>query len=139
MGGASSCGAFTHYLSIDLRKSMLKLDADMDPADEAIAAASQPTRRRILNLVSEHEVSATDIAAHFDLTRPAVSQHLKVLRNAGLVHVRKEGTERLYQANKEALAEVVNALADFWSLGMLRLKTAVEAKGKKPGRSKRKT
>ena len=99
--------------------------------DSRVAAASEPTRRRILHLVSGREVTATEIAASFEMTRPAVSQHLRVLREAGLVRVRKDGTRRLYRADKEALAEVLRSLAEFWSLGMLRLKTAAESKGRK--------
>lgn len=94
--------------------------------DEAIAAASEPTRRRILGLVAERAVTASEIAASFDMTRPAVSQHLRVLREAGLVQVRKEGTRRLYRADKEALALVLRSLAEFWSLRMLELKSVVE-------------
>lgn len=98
----------------------------MDEADEVIAAASEPTRRRILGLVSQRAVTATEIASSFDMTRSAVSQHLRVLREAGLVHVRKDGTRRLYRADQEALAGVLHALAEFWSLQLLGLKTAVE-------------
>lgn len=99
--------------------------------EDAIAAASQPTRREILRLIAEQEATAGDIAAAFDLTRPAVSQHLRVLREAGLVQVRTAGTQRLYHADRAALAEVLQALADFWSIRLVKLKAAAERKGKK--------
>ena len=99
--------------------------------EDVVAAASQPTRREILRLIAEREATAGEIAAAFDLTRPAVSQHLRVLREAGLVQVRIAGNQRLYQADRAALAEVLQALADFWSLHLVKLKTAAERKGKK--------
>ena len=83
----------------------------METALKAIAA---PRRRQILSLVREGELSAGEIAAHFDVTRPAVSQHLTVLREAGLVSERRNGTRRLYRARPEGLAPLRAFLEDFW-------------------------
>lgn len=71
----------------------------MDP----LQVVAEPTRRRILGLVWDRELSATQIADHFDSTFGAVSQHLAVLRDAQLVSLRREGNRRYYRANREAL------------------------------------
>src|SRR5437763_16238551 len=83
----------------------------MEAALKAIAA---PRRRQILTLVRDDELSAGEIAAHFDVTRPAISQHLTVLKEAGLVSERRNGTRRLYQARPEGLAELKTFLDGFW-------------------------
>ena len=83
----------------------------MEAALKAIAA---PHRRRILSLVRDGELSAGDIAAQFDVTRPAVSQHLNVLKEAGLVTERRNGTRRLYRARPEGLVPVKQFLEEFW-------------------------
>ena len=75
----------------------------MEAALKAIAA---PHRRQILSLVRDGELSAGEIAAHFDVTRPAVSQHLTVLKEAGLVNERRNGTRRLYRARPEGLVPI---------------------------------
>jgi DNA-binding transcriptional ArsR family regulator len=83
----------------------------MEAALKAIAA---PRRRRILSLVRDRELSAGEIAAHFDVTRPAVSQHLNVLKEAGLVNERRNGTKRLYSVRREGLIPLVTFLEGFW-------------------------
>jgi DNA-binding transcriptional ArsR family regulator len=95
----------------------------MDDVAQAIAA---PRRREILDLVRENERSAGEIASHFEVTRPAISQHLTVLRNAGLLSERREGTRRLYRARAEGLAELREFLDSFWSQRLERLKLAAE-------------
>ena len=72
--------------------------------DEVWKALVEPRRRAILRLVAGGELTAGDIAAAFDVTRPAVSQHLTVLRNVGLLHERRDGARRLYRTRPEALA-----------------------------------
>src|SRR3954463_903746 len=72
--------------------------------DEALRALAEPRRRAILRLVAHEELPAGQIAEAFDVTRTAVSQHLSVLRNAGLLHERRDGTRRLYRARPEGLA-----------------------------------
>jgi DNA-binding transcriptional ArsR family regulator len=83
----------------------------MEAALKAIAA---PRRRQILSLVGVGELSAGEIASHFDVSRPAVSQHLNVLKEAGLVSERRNGTRRLYSVRPEGLAELKEFLERFW-------------------------
>ncbi len=95
--------------------------------DAVLRAIAEPNRRRILQLVEERELSAGEIAHYFEVTRPAISQHLKVLAEAGLVTVRRRGTSRLYQARPEGLAELKNFLEGFWEGRLRLLKHAAEA------------
>ncbi|HXW76683.1 MAG TPA: metalloregulator ArsR/SmtB family transcription factor [Candidatus Eremiobacteraceae bacterium] len=95
--------------------------------DRAVRALAQPRRREILTLVSSRELSAGEIAAHFDVTRPAISQHLGVLKEAGLVVERRDGTKRLYAARPEGLAELRSFLDGFWNQRLGRLKHLAEA------------
>ena len=94
--------------------------------EEAIRAIAEPNRRRILQLVTAKELSAGEIAARFEITRPAVSQHLGVLREAGLVSERREGTRRLYSLRPEGFADLKSFLEAFWDEGLERLKEAAE-------------
>jgi DNA-binding transcriptional ArsR family regulator len=82
--------------------------------EAALRAIAEPRRRRILQLVGGRELSAGEIASHFDVTRPAISQHLGVLKEAGLVEERRNGTQRLYRARPQGLAEVKAFLEAFW-------------------------
>ena len=83
---------------------------------EAVARAiAEPRRRAILRLVRDDELPAGEIAAHFDVTRPAVSQHLTVLKGAGLLTERREGTRRLYRARPEGLEDLREFLDEFWA------------------------
>jgi DNA-binding transcriptional ArsR family regulator len=91
-----------------------------------VQAISEPRRREILRLVRDRELSAGEIAARFDVTRPAISQHLTVLKNAGLVSERRAGTRRLYRARPEGLTELRSFLDGFWEEGLERLKVAAE-------------
>jgi DNA-binding transcriptional ArsR family regulator len=96
--------------------------------DTALKALAEPRRREILRLVWTEELPATAIAAHFaEVTRPAISQHLGVLREAGLVHERREGTRRLYRANQEEMTKLRAFLDDYWTSGLDRLRDAAEA------------
>jgi DNA-binding transcriptional ArsR family regulator len=94
--------------------------------EEAIRAIAEPNRRRILQLVTAKELSAGEIAAEFEITRPAVSQHLGVLREAGLVSERREGTRRLYSLRPEGFDDLKSFLEAFWDEGLERLKEAAE-------------
>ena len=94
--------------------------------EEAIRAIAEPNRRRILQLVTAKELSAGEIASRFEITRPAVSQHLGVLREAGLVSERREGTRRLYSLRPEGFDDLKSFLAAFWDDGLERLKEAAE-------------
>ena len=94
---------------------------------EAVARAiAEPRRRAILRLVRDRERSAGEIASHFDVTRPAVSQHLTVLREAGLLAERREGTRRFYRARPEGMEDLRAFLDEFWAVGLERLKLAAE-------------
>jgi DNA-binding transcriptional ArsR family regulator len=94
--------------------------------EEAIRAIAEPNRRRILQLVTSKELSAGEIASRFEITRPAVSQHLGVLREAGLVSERREGTRRLYSLRPEGFDDLKSFLEAFWNEGLERLKEAAE-------------
>jgi DNA-binding transcriptional ArsR family regulator len=94
--------------------------------DEALRAIAEPNRRRILRLVADGELSAGEIASRFEITRPAVSQHLTVLREAGLVSERREGTRRFYSLRPEGFADLRSFLDAFWGEALERLKDAAE-------------
>jgi DNA-binding transcriptional ArsR family regulator len=81
----------------------------MDP----FAALGDPTRRRIVEMLAERELAAGDIAQRFDMTAPAVSQHLKILRNANLIRVRREAQRRMYALEPEGLAGIDAWLARY--------------------------
>jgi DNA-binding transcriptional ArsR family regulator len=107
--------------------------------DSAVRAIAEPRRRQILGLVREEELSAGEIASRFEVTRPAISQHLTVLREAGLVSERRDGTRRLYRARPEGLGELREFLEGFWSDRLERLKLAAELdqQRRKPPKRKR--
>jgi DNA-binding transcriptional ArsR family regulator len=94
--------------------------------DEALRALAEPRRRAILRLVSDDELAAGQIAAAFDVTRTAVSQHLTVLRNAGLLTERRDGTRRLYRARPEGLAGLRAFLDDMWASSLDTARRLVE-------------
>ena len=92
----------------------------------ALKAIAEPRRRAILRLVRDDELASGEIARHFDFTGPAISQHLGVLKEAGLVTERRDGTRRLYRARGEGFADVRAFLEDFWDEGLDRLRDAAE-------------
>jgi DNA-binding transcriptional ArsR family regulator len=94
--------------------------------DLALKAIAEPRRRAILRLVRVGELSSGEIAAQFDVTGPAISQHLGVLKEAGLVTERRAGTRRLYRARPEGLHDLRAFLEDFWDDGLDRLRTVAE-------------
>jgi len=109
--------------------------------DLVARALAAPRRREILTLVRDDELSAGEIASRFDVSRPAVSQHLAALREAGLLIERREGTRRLYRAQPEALAGLRDYLNEFWTDRLERLRLAAELEqqrrnkgGKRKGR-----
>jgi DNA-binding transcriptional ArsR family regulator len=92
-----------------------------------IQAMSDPTRFAILQLVKEQELPAGKIAKDFpDITRPAVSQHLRVLKNSGLLNERREGTKRLYCVRQEGFQQIKEFLEEFWQPRLQKLKAAAE-------------
>ena len=93
--------------------------------DDALRAVADPTRRAILRLVRDAELPAGAIAAHFpSMSRPAISQHLRVLTESGLVEVRPEGNRRLYRRRREGLRDVAAFIDEMWSDRLARLKVA---------------
>jgi DNA-binding transcriptional ArsR family regulator len=95
----------------------------MDP----LQVIAEPRRREILRLVWEEEASAGDIAARFDVSFPAVSQHLAVLRHAGFVRVRRDGTRRLYRADRDRLGDLAPVLQRMWASTLDELAALAEA------------
>src|SRR2546421_6092027 len=107
---------------------------------EVFEAIAQPTRREILRLLAGGERSAGDVASRFDVTQPAISQHLKVLKETGLVSERREGTRRLYSVRPEGLGDLNDFLGQVLPAGLERLKQAAEAeerrtRGRRPQRN----
>ena len=99
--------------------------------ETALKAIAEPRRRQILALVRDEELSAGEIASHFDVTRPAVSQHLNVLKEAGLVNERRNGTRRLYRARPEGLLELRDFLQGFWDVRLDTLKREAQKEARK--------
>jgi DNA-binding transcriptional ArsR family regulator len=95
--------------------------------DEALRALAEPRRRAILRLVAHDELAAGEIAAAFDVTRTAVSQHLTVLKNAGLLAERRDGTRRLYRARPEGLDGLRQFLDGLWASSLDVARRLVEA------------
>ena len=94
---------------------------------EPLQVIAAPRRLRILELVWDRELSAGDIAAEFDVSWSAVSQHLRVLKAAGFVVERRRGTSRLYRADKAALGSLRSVVEDQWRRGLGRVKDLAEA------------
>src|SRR6478609_6073394 len=94
--------------------------------ETALKAIAPPRRRQILQLVRDTELSAGEIASHFEVTRPAVSQDLTLLKEAGLVDERRNGTRRLYRARPEGLTELKEFLEEFWDERLEMLKRDAE-------------
>jgi len=103
--------------------------------EAALKAIAEPHRRRILTLVRDGELSAGEIAGHFEITGPAISQHLNVLKEAGLVSERRNGTRRLYRARPEGLDNLKAFLDEFWDERIDALKREAERKEAKRGRN----
>jgi DNA-binding transcriptional ArsR family regulator len=100
--------------------------------DAVLRALADPHRRQILRMVQHTELPAGQIAAAFPLTQQAVSQHIGVLKQAGLLAERREGTRRLYALRHEALEPVRQLLGEFWPDALSRLKKAVETAHPRP-------
>lgn len=95
----------------------------------ALKAIADVTRREILRLVRDRPASVKEISAHFDSTQQAISQHLRVLKDAGLVESRRAGTRHLYLVRKDGFAPVAEFLEEFWPGRLRSLKSAVEDRG----------
>jgi DNA-binding transcriptional ArsR family regulator len=93
---------------------------------DVLQVVAEPRRREILRLVWDEELAAGAIAARFDVSFPAVSQHLGVLRDAGFVSVRRDGRARLYKADRKALGPLRPMLEEMWNEKLDRLVTLIE-------------
>ena len=109
----------------------------MCPSVEVFDAIAQPTRRQILQLLAGGELSAGSVASRFAVTQPAISQHLKVLREAGLVQERRDGTRRLYSVREEGLSDLQDFLATLFDERLERLKAVAEAEERSGARDAR--
>ena len=96
---------------------------------DAFLALADPTRRRIIESLADGESAFGDLAGQFDMSRPAVSQHLKVLREAGLVSVRKDAQRRIYRLNAEGLDQLdewLESVRRFWGARLDDLERALD-------------
>lgn len=99
--------------------------------EKVIQAITEPRRREILSLVRDGELTSSAIASHFEISAPAISQHLKVLEESGLVVVRKEGTKRYYRIRREGFSELKQYIDRFWDDSLMLLKEAAEEEERK--------
>jgi DNA-binding transcriptional ArsR family regulator len=105
-------------------------------AVEVFEAVAQPKRREILRLLAGGELSAGEVASRFDVTQPAISQHLKVLRETGLITERPDGNRRLFSVRPEGLSDLQGFLADVLPAGLQRLKRAAEEEERRATRAR---
>ena len=94
--------------------------------ETVLKAIAEPRRQEILRLLWQRERAAGEVAAHFDISRPAISKHLRILKEAGLVEERRAGTQRLYRARPERLADARRFLESFWDEGLAAIKRSAE-------------
>jgi DNA-binding transcriptional ArsR family regulator len=104
------------------------------PYERCLSALADPTRRAVFELLAEGPRAVGDVAAVVPVSRPAVSQHLRVLKEAGLVVDRAEGTRRLYAIDPDALGDLRAYLEGFWSKALAGFKEAAEKKERGGGR-----
>jgi DNA-binding transcriptional ArsR family regulator len=97
-------------------------------SEAVLRALAEPNRQAILRLVRDKPHSVGEIGAHFDLSQQAISQHLQVLSEAGLVDMHRDGKRRLYVVNPKGLETLDRFLATLWPSGLRRLKKAVESR-----------
>lgn len=106
--------------------------------EKVLHAITEPRRREILHLVRDGELTSSEIASKFNISAPAISQHLKVLEESGLVVVRKDKTKRYYSIRREGFAEVKQYIDRFWDDSLLMLKEAAEEEERKKNEHKSK-
>ena len=99
--------------------------------DAGLGLLGDPTRRAIFELLARHPCSVGELAQRLPVSRPAVSQHLRVLKEAGLVTERKDGTRRIYRVEPKALADLRAYLDSFWEQALAGYKAAAESEGRK--------
>lgn len=121
------------------RSGGLHAVTDRDPVEDALQAISHPGRRTMLRLAWDAERSSSELADAAGLSKSAASQHLKVLRDAGLVHVRVDANRRLYRVDPERLATLRAFLDEFWGDHLDTLAATAEATHQARRRAKRDT
>ena len=94
--------------------------------ETVLKAIAEPRRQEILRLIWQRERAAGDVAAHFDISRPAISKHLRILKEAGLLAERRVGTQRLYRARPERLADARRFIESFWDQGLAAIKRSAQ-------------
>jgi DNA-binding transcriptional ArsR family regulator len=109
---------------------------DDDDTGKVLRALADPRRRAILRLVSDDELPAGEIADAFDVTRPAVSQHLTVLKDAGLVSERRDGARRIYRSEPAGLEALRSFLDELWGGALARARRLVEDEQVPQGRAR---
>ena len=103
----------------------------MTVANAQLAALGDATRRTIFELIASRPRTVAEITRKVTVSQSAVSQHLKVLREAGLISERRDGTSRLYRARPEGLAEVREFMKDYWEIGLEALRVEAESEQRK--------
>jgi len=98
----------------------------MELRDDPFRAIADPTRRAILGALSARPLAVHEIAERFEISRPAISKHLRVLGDAGLVVARRAGKENVYELQREAFAPVAEWLSGFWAGRLNLLKEMAE-------------
>jgi DNA-binding transcriptional ArsR family regulator len=102
--------------------------------ESALKAIAEPRRRAILRLIWDRELPAGEIARQFEVTRPAISQHLRVLREADLIEERRQGTRRYYRTRTDTMADLRRFMENLWDESLERLKYAAEFEEQKQKR-----
>lgn len=105
--------------------------------DAQLRAIAEPRRREILRLIWSEERTAGEIARNFDVTRPAISQHLRVLKDAGLVVDRPDGARRVYALNPDAFESLREYFDQFWNQALAAFKRRVEQPPSPPSKGRR--
>ena len=105
----------------------------MEAYGSAIAALADPTRRAIFERLREGPLAVGELARGLPVSRPAVSQHLRVLKEAGLVSERRNGTRRLYRIEPDGIAALRAYFDEFWSRALDAFKAAAENEGRREG------
>lgn len=111
----------------------------MQPRRDVFQAIADPTRREIINLVARQSLNLNAIAENFDVSRPAISQHIKILTECGLITIRQQGRERFCEARLEKLSEVsewVETYRSFWTAKLDALERFLDGKTETPKRRK---
>ena len=110
----------------------MALQIDTEQLDRLFAALADPIRRDVLNRLADRDLSAGELAEGFDVSRPAVSRHLRVLREAGLVTVRVDGRERWFSLDSNGVTDAeawLTELREQWRISLFSLKSFVEERG----------